>query len=71
MHYYYQQTIELLFQEKPSKNDLIDALADISAEYGYIYSKAYHGHLDNATPILDRFKLVIEKLKVKIKHYKD
>lgn len=71
MQYYYQQTIELLFQERPSKDDLIDALSDISAEYGYVYARAYFGQLENAAPQLDRFKLVIEKLKVKIKHYKD
>lgn len=71
MQYHYQQVVELLFQEKPSKNDLIDALGDISVEYGYIYYKAYQGQLENATPQLDRFKLVIEKLKTKIKHFKD
>jgi len=71
VHYYYQQTIELLFQEKPSKEDLIDALSDISAEYGYVYARAYSGQIENAAPQLDRFKLVIDKLKLKIKHYKD
>ena len=71
MEYHYQQVIELLFQEKPSKNDLIDALSDISTEYGYVYSKAFHGQLDNAGPQLDRIKIVIESLKLKIKHYKD
>ena len=71
MQYYYQQTIELLFQERPDKSDLVDALSDISAEYGYIYARAHHGELENAGIQLDRFKLVIEKLKVKIKHYTD
>ena len=71
MRYYYQQAIELLFHEKPNKSDLIDALSDISAEYGYIYARAYGGQLENAGAQLDRFKLVIEKLKLKIKHYKD
>ena len=70
MQYHYQQAIELLFEENPNQNDLIDALSDISAEYGYIYSKACYGQLENADPLLNRFKLVIEKLKTKIKHYK-
>lgn len=71
MHYYYQQAIELLFSPNPSKEDLIDALADISSEYGYIYCTARHELRQNTEPELTRFTLVIEALKLKIKNHKD
>ncbi|MEG4371635.1 hypothetical protein QUB29_19455 [Microcoleus sp. B4b_D2] len=38
MRYYYQQGIELLFSLQPKKEDLVDALSDLSAEYGYIFA---------------------------------
>lgn len=67
--YHYQQTLELLFDPKASKDDLIDALADIAAEYGGICNQARHGFRQNAEPELDRFRTIIEALKFKIKNY--
>lgn len=70
MHYYYQQAIELLFTPNPDKNELVDALADLSTEYGYIYCTARYELRRNTEPELTKFTLVIEALKFKIKNYK-
>jgi hypothetical protein len=69
-HYYYQQALELLFIEHPTKEDLTDALADLSSEYGYVYYSAIHGYLQNAEPELRRLTVVIQLLKTKIKQFK-
>ncbi|WP_333282839.1 hypothetical protein [Microcoleus sp. D2_18a_B4] len=71
MAYYYQQAVELLFTPDAAKEDLIDALSDVSSEYGYIYCTARHELRQNTAPELTKFTLVIEALKFKIKNYKD
>jgi hypothetical protein len=71
VRYYYQQGVELLFSLQPNKEDLVDALSDLSAEYGYIYCTARHDLRQNTEPELTRFILVIEALKFKIKNYKN
>lgn len=70
-HYYYQQALELLFAESPKKEELVDALADIAREYGYVYHSAVTGCMQNAEPELTKLTVVIEFLKTKIKHFKE
>lgn len=69
--FYYQQALELLFLENPSLEELLEAYGDINREYGYVYYSAIHGLRQNAEPELTRFTLIIEKLKAKIKHFKE
>ena len=70
-HYFYQQALELLFSENPKKEELVDALADLSTEYGCVWYSAIHGYRENATPELTRLTVVIQFLKTKIKHFKE
>lgn len=71
MHYYYQQAIELLFTPNPPKEDLVDALSDLSREYGYIYCTARYELRHNTEPELTKFMIVIEALKFKIKNHQN
>lgn len=70
-HFYYQQALELLFLENPSLDELLEAYGDLNKEYGYVYYSAVNGQRGNAEPELTRFTIIIEKLKLKIKHFKD
>jgi hypothetical protein len=70
-HYFYQQALELLFSEKPKKEELVDALDDIAREYGYVYYSAVNGYRQNAEPELTRLTVVIDFLKTKIKNFKE
>lgn len=69
--YHYQQALELLFSENPKKEELVDALADIAWEYGYVYHSAVTGYRQNVEPELTNLTVVIDSLKTKIKHFKE
>lgn len=71
MDYHYQQAIELLFSPATTKDDLIDAYGDISAEYAHVYAMALHGLRSNVEPELSRLRTVKESLKFKLKHWTD
>jgi hypothetical protein len=70
-HYYYQEALELLFAENPSKKELADALSELSMQYGALYNSATSGHTENAEPELRKIKVVIDFLKSKITHFKE
>lgn len=70
MEYHYQQAIELLFAQNPDINDLIDAYGDLKFEYGQIHSMGLHGLRANVEPELQRFRVVTEALKFRIKNHR-